>query len=240
MKTIIITGASTGIGKATALEFAKNGGGTILLVARSEEKLNKVKEEIEKVGGTAEVFIADLSSPEEIKKLINDIKVKYSEINILCNIAGVWHGENEVYAGKNYEEFEDKVILNTLNVGTIAPMLLSHRLLSLMPRGSSIINLSGTFENGGKGWLPYYVSKRATEDLTVGLSQELEEKEIRVNCISPSDTATEEYKRFFPDDAIEAQPPEQVAKFFVELADRDITGKVFVIKNGQTSEGFHK
>lgn len=239
MKAIIVTGASTGIGRATALEFAKDGG-NILLVARSEEKLNKVKEEIEKVGGTAEVFIADLSSPEEIKKLINDIKVKHSEINILCNIAGIWHGENEVYAGKNYEEFEDKVILNTLNVGTIAPMLLSHGFLSLMPNGSSIINLSGTFENGGKGWIPYYVSKRAIEDLTVGLSQELKEKEIRVNCISPSDTATEEYKRFFPDDAEGVQSPERVAKFFVELVGQDVTGKVYVIKNGQTSEGFHK
>jgi dihydroxycyclohexadiene carboxylate dehydrogenase len=240
MKTVIVTGASTGIGKATALEFAKNGGGTILLIARNEQKLNKVKEEIEKLDGTAEVFVADLNSSEGTKKLISDIKTKHSEINILCNIAGIWHGENEVYAGKNYEEFEEKVILNTLNVGTIAPLLLSHGLISIMPKGSSIINLSGTFENGGKGWLPYYVSKRAIEDLSVGMSQELEEKGVRVNCISPSDTATEEYKRFFPNDAAEAQSPEQVAKFFVELADRDVTGKVFVIKNGQTSEGFHK
>ena len=42
-----------------------------------------------------------------------------------------------------------------------------------MGRGNSIINLSGTFESGGKGWLPYYVSKRALEDLTVGLSDEI-------------------------------------------------------------------
>jgi NAD(P)-dependent dehydrogenase (short-subunit alcohol dehydrogenase family) len=209
-------------------------------VARSEQKLDKVKDEIEKLGGTAEVFVADLSNPEGIKELVNEIKRKYSEISILCNIAGIWHGENEVYAGKNYKEFEESVIINTLNVGTLAPMLLSHGFLSLMSSGSSIINLSGTFENGGKGWIPYYVSKRAIEDLTIGLSQELKDENIKVNCISPSDTATEEYKKFFPNDADGAQTPEQIAKFFVELADRDVTGQIYTIKNGQTSEGFHK
>lgn len=239
MKTVIITGASTGIGRATTLEFAKNKN-TVLLVARSEQKLNKVKDEIKKIGGIAEVFVADLSNPESIKELVSKIRRKYSEINILCNIAGIWHGENEVYAGKNYKEFEENIIINTLNVGTLAPMLLSHGFLSLMPGGSSVINLSGTFENGGKGWVPYYVSKRAIEDLTVGLSQELKDENIKVNCISPSDTATEGYKKFFPDDADGAQTPEQIAKFFVELADRDVTGQIYTIKNGQTSEGFHK
>lgn len=82
-----------------------------------------------------------------------------------------------------------------------APTLLSHALIPLIPTGSSIINLSGTFENGGKGWLPYYVSKRAIEDLTIGLADELKDKGINVNYVSPSDTATDEYKRFFPEDA---------------------------------------
>jgi NAD(P)-dependent dehydrogenase (short-subunit alcohol dehydrogenase family) len=109
-----------------------------------------------------------------------------------------------------------------------------------MIEGSSIINLSGTFENGGKGWLPYYVSKRAIEDLTIGLSQELADKGIKVNCVSPSDTATEEYKKFFPDDAKDAQSPEQVAKLFLDLTQKDVTGKIFVIRKGKVEEGFHK
>ena len=68
-----------------------------------------------------------------------------------------------------------------------------------MHAGSKIINISGTFESGAKGWLPYYVSKKAIENLTVGLSQELRDKQIQVNCISPSDTLTESYQKFFPE-----------------------------------------
>ena len=100
MKTVVVTGASTGIGRATAIEFAKNGD-NVLLVARNGEKLDKVKEEIEMLGGKAEVFIADLSSPDGVERLIEDLRSRYSEINILCNIAGIWHGEAEVFVGKN-------------------------------------------------------------------------------------------------------------------------------------------
>ncbi len=103
-----------------------------------------------------------------------------------------------------------------------------------------MINLSGTFENGAKGWLPYYVSKRALEDFTVGLAEDLKEKGIKVNAISPSDTQTEAYKRFFPEDAANAQTPETVAKVIIETILREETGKVFVVKNGQITEGFHK
>ncbi len=235
-KVIIVTGASTGIGKATAIEFAKHGA-IVCLVARNEEKLQKVKEEI---GENANIFVGDLSKPESIEGLIQNIKSKFSNIDVICNIAGIWHGDTEAYSGKDLEDFDKSVVIDTMNVGSLAPLLLAHGLISVMPKGSSIINLSGTFSSGGKGWLPYYVSKRAIEDLTVGLSQELIEKGVNVNAVSPSDTATEQYKKFFPEDATDAQDPQDVAKIIVELTQKDVTGKVFVVKNGQTEEGFHK
>ena len=110
-----------------------------------------------------------------------------------------------------------------------------------MKAKSKIINLSGTFENGGKGWIPYYVSKRAIEDLTIGLSEELKEKDIQVNTISPSDTATDAYKKFFPEYIKDSIPPEKIADFALKLAQNDnITGKVFVLKKDQEPvEGFH-
>lgn len=235
-KVAVITGASTGIGRATAIEFAKNGA-NVCLVARNQEKLQKVKEEI---GENAYVFVGDLSDKDGVGKLISEIKSKFSQIDILCNIAGIWHGEGEVYADKNLEDFDVDVITDTMSVGSVAPLLLAHGFVSSMPKGSSIVNLSGTFSSGGKGWLPYYVSKRAIEDLTIGLSEELADKGIKVNAVSPADTATEQYKRFFPEDAAAAQKPEDVAKFIVELSQKDVTGKVYVIRNGKVEEGFHK
>jgi NAD(P)-dependent dehydrogenase (short-subunit alcohol dehydrogenase family) len=128
-------------------------------------------------------------------------------------------------------------------VGLMAPTLLSHALIPLMPPKSKIINISGTFEDGGKGWIPYFVSKRAVEDLTIGLSDELKEKDIQVNCISPSDTATEVYKKYFPQFAKDANTPEIIATEVVKLCSSDadnLTGKIFVIKHGEPiTEKFH-
>ena len=128
-------------------------------------------------------------------------------------------------------------------VGTVAPSLLVHAFVPLMHQGSAIMNLSGTFESGAKGWLPYYVSKRAIEDLTIGLSDELKDKGIRVNGVSPSDTATEAYKKYFPEFIPDAIEPEEIAKEIVHLCSdeaQNITGKIFVMKKRQEpKEIFH-
>lgn len=240
-KFVIVTGASTGIGRATAVEFGKEGA-TVGLVARRIAELNKTKEMVEKAGGKAEIFQADLSNLTSTEELIKSIKAKTNKVDVLVNIAGIWHGKDEVYAGKDFESFDTKVITDTFNVGVVAPSLLAHGLIPLMPTGGFIINLSGTFENGAKGWLPYYVSKRAIEDLTIGLSQEVFDKGILVNCVSPSDVATEEYKKYFPEDAKNALAPEEVAKFIVKLCEWKITetGKVWVLKKGhEPVEKFH-
>ncbi len=238
-KFAVVTGASTGIGRAIALALAKEGA-YVSLVGKNEEKLLETNNLIKEIGGKSKVFICDLANDSSLEALIASIKNETKRVDVLANVAGIWHGKDEVYAGKDFESFDEKVVLDTYSVGLIAPTLLAHAFIPLMPSGSTIINLSGTFENGGKGWLPYYVSKRAIEDLTICLSQELADKGVRVNCVSPSDTATEEYERFFPDDAKDAQTPEEVAKLFVELVNNDETGKVFVIKKGRVEEGFHK
>jgi len=99
------------------------------------------------------------------------------------------------------------------------------------------------FESGAKGWLPYYVSKKAIEDLTIGLAEELKDKDIQVNAISPSDTATEAYKKYFPQYIGEAIEPSEIGKYAVYLCSKEasgITGKVFILKKGKEPyEGYH-
>lgn len=229
----IVTGASTGIGRAIAIELA-NHGVFVALVARTIHRLEETKKIIDK--GKAKVFPCDLTNIDAINTLIDEIKKESSRVDILVNVAGIWHGENEVYAEKNFDTFTQRVILDTFAVGTVAPTLLSHAFIPLMKQGSSIVNISGTFENGAKGWLPYYVSKRAIEDLTVGLSQELKQKNIYVNCISPSDTATNAYKKYFPQYIGEAIEPKKIASFLSKLCLHNIekiSGHIFVLKKNQ-------
>lgn len=241
-KVAIVTGTSTGIGRAISVALAKENY-HVLLVARNETKLQETKQIINNSNGSSEVITCDLSKIEEVNDFITKVKSNYKTVNVLVNVAGIWHGKDEVFADKEFETFSQKVILDTFNVGTITPTLLSHAFIPFMPKNGKIINISGTFENGAKGWLPYFVSKKAIEDLTIGLAEELKGKDIQVNCISPSDTATEAYGKYFPEYMDEAISPEEIAKHAVYLVSDEanmITGKVFVLKKGKEPyEGYH-
>lgn len=241
MKTAIVTGASTGIGRATAIKMAE-AGYHVFLLARSQDKLNDTAEQIANAGGESTVLPTDLSKLEEVNVSIKTILAKTDVVDAIINIAGIWHGKDDVYADKDFQTFDQQVILDTYTVGFTVPTLLIHGLLPKMKARSKIVNLSGTFENGGKGWLPYYASKRALEDLTIGLAQELEERNIQVNAVSPSDTATEAYSKYFPQYMDEAINPEKIAEKIVELCQEEnkTTGKVIVMKSGTDPfEGFH-
>lgn len=240
-KYAVVTGASSGVGGAISLELAKSGY-FVALVGRNQEKLAEVSAQIKALKGESQIFPGNLNTTEGVDQLVSQLKQNTRVVNVLVNAAAIWHGENEVFAGRDFATFPESVVVDTMMVGLVSPMLLVHGLLSLMPAKSKVINITGTFESGGKGWLPYFVSKRGLEDFTLGLSQELADKDIRVNAISPSDVATPAYEKYFPqyyDDGID---PAEIAKFAVSLcaSDSKITGKVFVMKKGQpVSELFH-
>lgn len=125
MKTAIITGASTGIGRVTSVEMARNGF-RVFLVARRQNELEKTRRLVMEIDGQAEVFSCDLSQLDSVRNLIHVIRQKTNILDSIINIAGVWHDETKVFAGKDYETFESKVILDTFSVGIIAPALLVH------------------------------------------------------------------------------------------------------------------
>lgn len=125
MKTAIITGASTGIGKSVAIKLAENGY-KVLLVARTSKKLDQIMKEIESKGGKAEYYSVDLTNELNIKDFLNEVienckADNYQGIDAILNIAGIWHSDKEVFAGKDFETFDEKVITDTYSVGFTAP-----------------------------------------------------------------------------------------------------------------------
>ncbi|HDS11511.1 MAG TPA: SDR family oxidoreductase, partial [Candidatus Wirthbacteria bacterium] len=229
-----ITGASRGIGRAICQKIGEQGY-IVILIARELDELEHTAELITKFGGKAISYTADLADRTSVLELVKNITTAHNQVDLLANVAAVWHDGQKVLADTDFEEFTTAEVLDTVEVGLMAPILLCHGLIPLMPVGSRIINISGTFENGAKGWLPYYVSKKALENLTVGLAQELKDKGILVNCLSPSDTLTESYIKFFPQYAKEEYcvKPEDIADMVAFLVSRqadNLTGQIIEVK----------
>lgn len=236
----LVTGASTGIGKALAIELAKKGY-EVGLVARSKEKLEKVKEEVLLNGGKAEIFVTDLSDPKSVSALIEEVRNKFETLDLLANIAAVWHDGNKHYFGMSLGEYSEEQILDIMSVGVTAPMMLARGFAPIMPKGSNIVNISGTFWVGGMNCVPIYVSKRAIEDLTMALAVEYKVAGIAVNCVSPSDTGTESLAKYFPEELEEGNTVEDVVETIVKLMTDGKTGRVVVVQNKKViEEGFHK
>lgn len=235
-KIAVVTGASTGIGREIAKAIT-NHGGRVGLVGRSEDGLKKTQEQIRRAGGESDIFITDLRKQEEIDKLTTNVLEKYGSVDIIANVAGVWHDENTVYYGPKLCETPAEQINEVLDIGIRAPMLLTRALLPSMIQKNQgkILQISGTFESGATGWLHYYVGKKALEHFTFGLSEELRSYNIQVNTISPSDTFTEAYRKFFPDaKEEECLSPVDIANLAIYLLSEDsehITGTCIVMRS---------
>lgn len=128
-KTILITGSTDGIGLLTAKNLAA-GGHKILLHGRSTAKLDKAAAE---VGGDTEQYVADLSSLEAVNELAQEILVKHQHMDILINNAGVLKTPNPILPNGQDVRFV---------VNTIAPYILTKRLLPIMPKDGRVVNLS--------------------------------------------------------------------------------------------------
>lgn len=235
----LVTGASTGIGSAVASTLARDGY-RVALVARSKDKLERLRETIEREGGEAAVFAVDLRDRNAVAELPSRVTGGLGAVGVVANIAAVWHGDDRAYYDRPLHETDAGEILEVMEVGIVAPMLLTRAFVSsLIEAGSgSVVNLSGTFSDGGSGWMHYFVSKRALEQFTVGLSDELRQHGIRVNCISPADVATEAYVRFFPEDAATALDPQDVAdvmRWLVSPSARHISGQIIEVRASEPS-----
>lgn len=179
--TVLITGASQGIGKATALLFARKGY-DLILAARRAEILTDVEQEVQALGRKALSIPTDVRDAEQVKILVNKALARYGTIDVLINNAGIYiSGPAEKFSLEDWHQAIDTNLWGYIHT---IQALLPH---FLEQRSGTIVNLSSI---GGKVPVPYLVpyctSKFAVTGLTEALHSELKPKGIHVCGIYPS------------------------------------------------------
>jgi NAD(P)-dependent dehydrogenase (short-subunit alcohol dehydrogenase family) len=159
-KTVLITGASSGIGKAAAFKIAK-AGGIPLLVARSEDKLLQTKQEIEDLGGTAYCYTADVSSPDSIDDLVDRVLADHAAVDILVNNAGRSIRRSIALSYDRFHDFERTVQLNYLGTIKLIMGLLPHM---RERRSGHVINVSSIGVQTNPPRFSAYVASKAALD----------------------------------------------------------------------------
>jgi len=231
MKYAFVTGASRGIGKEVAKALASKGY-FVFLAGRDSNALDQAKEEIINAGGSAESVTLDLLSLENIKTIPNLIKEKTNHLDILANIAGMYHDDEKHFFGIPFEQYPDEAIIKNVNAILVGHILLTKYLVQFMDNNSSIVNMSGSFDDGETGVISDFITKHGIETFTKQLPLELKDKGIRVNALRPGFVYTESVKKFFPDvDPTEALDPKVVAQKIVEIAqDAQLNGQIVEMK----------
>jgi NAD(P)-dependent dehydrogenase (short-subunit alcohol dehydrogenase family) len=159
-KTVLITGASSGIGKAAAIRIAK-AGGIPLLVARSEEKLEQTRQEIEDLGGSAYVYSADISDPESIEDLCDRVLADHPAIDILVNNAGKSIRRSIQLSYERFHDFERTIRTNYLGTIKLTMGLLPHM---RQRKSGHVVNVSSIGVQTNPPRFSAYVASKAALD----------------------------------------------------------------------------
>jgi NAD(P)-dependent dehydrogenase (short-subunit alcohol dehydrogenase family) len=241
-KAALITGGDSGIGRAVALAFAKEGADVALAYLPEEEvDAKEIISEIEKTGQKVFAFPGDLLDQEYCSQLISKAIEKLGKLDILVNNAAL-----QKYF-KSLDEITSEDFEKIYKINVVAPFLLSREASKIMEPGSSIINtVSIQAYEPSSLLLPYAASKSAFVALTKGLSEELLEKGIRVNAVAPGPIWTplnthasppEKVKKFGENSSI-GRPgqPVELSPLYVLLASDEasyITGEIYGITGGE-------
>ena len=242
-KVAVVTGASKGIGASIAKHFAAAGAKVVVNYASSREAADKTVKEIIDKGGLAIAVQADVSKEAEVNRLFEETKTAFGSLDILVN--------NAVYqAYLPIEQVSISAFHQHFDVNVLGPILtIQASLKAFGDRGGSIINISsGASKYPLPGASMYSATKAALDAITISLSKELGEKNVRINSILPGATDTEgaasagvtpgsDYEKMF----VAKTPlgrrgqPADIAKAVVFLASDDaawITGEQIGVSGG--------
>ena len=188
-KVVIVTGASSGIGRAAARLFAENGA-KVLAVGRNERELNALRDEAAAKNGTVKVYRADLCENTQIEGFFNDVNKDFSQIDVLVNAAGII--SNGTVENTKLDEWDKMMDVNLRSVFNMMQKSVPY----LEKTKGNIVNVSSVA--GSRSFpnvLAYCVSKAAVDQLTRCAALELASKGVRVNAVNPGVVVTNLHKR---------------------------------------------
>lgn len=178
---VLITGASRGIGAATAIHFARHGYDICLNYKTNEVEAKKVAQQIEGCGVKVIMLQADVSSEVDVITMFESIDNTFGKLDVLINNAGILKPQMTLLG------MDAKRINEVLTTNITSVFLCSREAIKRMPNGGSIVNVSsGAAKTGSANeYIDYAASKGAVDTLTIGLAKEVAKQNIRVNGVRP-------------------------------------------------------
>lgn len=241
-RVALVTGADSGIGRAVALAFAREGADVAIAYLNEHDDAKETKRVVEAAGRKAVLIAADLAKASECERVIDETVRAFDRIDILVN--------NAAYQGKSVEsiaEIDDERLERTFDVNILAMFRLVRRALPHMKPGASVINTSSiqTYQPSAP-ILDYAATKGAIVTFTKGLAEELIARGVRVNAVAPGPVWTpliaqsfdEKKIRSFGKDSPMKRPaqPAELAPAYVFLASDEasyVNGEVLGVTGGK-------
>src|SRR6266436_1057079 len=242
---VLITGALTGIGRATALAFAQ-AGARLVVSGRHDDEGQKLVGELRELGAEAEFVRSDVRHEDDVRNLIDKTVARFGHLDVAVNTAGT-EGKPGPVTEQSAETYAAAFETNVL--GTLLSMKHEMRVM-LAQRSGSIVNVSSTYgHTGAAGASVYAASKHAVEGLTKSAALEVAGRGVRVNAVAPGPIDTGMLNRFTGTDERKAGlvatvplhrlgTPEEIAQTIVFLASDKaafITGASFAADGGKTA-----
>ena len=238
-KTAVITGASRGIGRATAIEFARNGYNVLANYNNSEKEAMELEKMLTEEGYSIKIFKADVSKSFEADAMIEYCLKEFGGLDVLVNNAGI--SQDKLFTDITDEDWERMMSINVTSVFNCSRKALQHM---IWEKSGSIINITSMWgETGGSCEVHYSASKAAIIGMTKALAKEVGPSNIRVNAVSPGVIMTDmcayygeetlnELKEETP--LMKLGKPEDIAETVYFLAEKGnfITGQVVGVNGG--------